>query len=55
MEETSSNSINEDDEDASEVGSEEWGLRKGMELFEVSAKDDLGGPPDVAWCERSGN
>ncbi|KAG6850157.1 hypothetical protein H0H93_000284 [Arthromyces matolae] len=42
--ETSSNSINEDDEDALEFESEEqeWGLSKGMELFEVSAKDDTG-------------
>lgn len=42
--ETSSNSINEDDEDAIDGESEEreWGLSKGMELFEVSAKDDLG-------------
>ncbi|KAG6813460.1 hypothetical protein H0H92_010794 [Tricholoma furcatifolium] len=42
--ETSSNSINEDDEDALDLESEEqeWGLSKGMELFEVSAKDDLG-------------
>lgn len=42
--ETSSNSINEDDEDALVFESEEqeWGLSKGMELFEVSAKDDTG-------------
>jgi hypothetical protein len=41
--ETSSNSINEEDEDAVEdSGSSEWGLSKGMELFEVSAKDDTG-------------
>ena len=42
--ESSSNSIQEDDENALEDGSEEleWGLSKGMELFEVSAKDDLG-------------
>ncbi|RDB20501.1 Ras-like GTP-binding protein RYL2 [Hypsizygus marmoreus] len=39
--ETSSNSINEDDEDAIE-DEREWGLSRGMELFEVSAKDDLG-------------
>ncbi|KAF9246922.1 P-loop containing nucleoside triphosphate hydrolase protein [Melanogaster broomeanus] len=38
--ETSSNSLNEDEEDEEEC--EEWGLHKGMELFEVSAKDDLG-------------
>lgn len=37
----SSNSINEEDEvvDDEEF---EWGLTKGMELFEVSAKDDTG-------------
>ncbi|KAJ7591397.1 P-loop containing nucleoside triphosphate hydrolase protein [Mycena floridula] len=39
----SSNSINEDEEvDAVEDDEREWGLSKGMELFEVSAKDDLG-------------
>ncbi|KAG1715956.1 hypothetical protein ID866_1180 [Astraeus odoratus] len=36
--ETSSNSLVEDEEIEDE---EEWGLHKGMELFEVSAKDDL--------------
>jgi len=42
--ESSSNSIQEDDENALDDRSEEleWGLSKGMELFEVSAKDDLG-------------
>jgi hypothetical protein len=40
--ETSSTSLNEDDEDAVEEEDREWGLSKGMELFEVSAKDDLG-------------
>ena len=30
----------EEDETAEE---EEWGLEKGMSLFEVSAKDDIGG------------
>lgn len=38
----SSNSINEDDEDAGDDADTEWGLSKGMELFEVSAKDDFG-------------
>ncbi|KAF8351232.1 P-loop containing nucleoside triphosphate hydrolase protein [Amanita rubescens] len=39
----SSNSIGEADEEAMEDDSEyEWGLSKGMELFEVSAKDDIG-------------
>ncbi|KAK1226046.1 hypothetical protein PQX77_011005 [Marasmius sp. AFHP31] len=36
----SSNSIEEEEEDADEE--QEWGLSKGMELFEVSAKDDQG-------------
>jgi len=40
--ETSSNSINEDEEDALDEDDQEWGLHKGMELFEVSAKDDSG-------------
>ncbi|KAI9063156.1 ras-domain-containing protein [Trametes sanguinea] len=38
----SSNSVPEDDEDADVGDDQEWGLRKGMELFEVSAKDDIG-------------
>jgi hypothetical protein len=37
----SSNSIEEADEEADD-DSPEWGLSKGMELFEVSAKDDIG-------------
>lgn len=36
----SSNSIEEADEDLDDDS--EWGLSKGMELFEVSAKDDVG-------------
>jgi len=36
----SSNSIEEEDESADDE--REWGLSKGMELFEVSAKDDFG-------------
>lgn len=41
--ETSSNSLIEDDEDVAALEEEqEWGLHRGMELFEVSAKDDLG-------------
>jgi len=40
--ETSSNSLNEDDEDVLDVDDQEWGLHKGMELFEVSSKDDIG-------------
>ncbi|KAF4602387.1 hypothetical protein EYR40_005592 [Pleurotus pulmonarius] len=41
---SNSNSIEEVDEDAlaNEEDDQEWGLHKGMELFEVSAKDDLG-------------
>lgn len=39
--ETSSNSLNEDDEDP-DTNDQEWGLHKGMELFEVSSKDDFG-------------
>lgn len=39
----SSNSLNEDEEDEmDESDGQEWGLNKGMELFEVSAKDDVG-------------
>jgi len=39
----SSNSVGEADEEAIEDDSDyEWGLSKGMELFEVSAKDDTG-------------
>jgi len=38
--ETSSNSIDEDEDPG--IDEEEWGLHKGMELFEVSAKDDFG-------------
>ncbi|KAF9045984.1 ras-domain-containing protein [Hymenopellis radicata] len=40
--ESSSNSIEEDEEEDDPDNEEEWGLSKGMELFEVSAKDDLG-------------
>ncbi|KAK0498451.1 P-loop containing nucleoside triphosphate hydrolase protein [Armillaria luteobubalina] len=40
---SNSNSIEEDDEGAAEEEEEEWGLSKGMELFEVSAKDNLAG------------
>jgi hypothetical protein len=41
--ETISNSLNEDeDEDALDMDDQEWGLHKGMELFEVSSKDDSG-------------
>ena len=36
----SSNSVPEEEEDGED--STEWGLEKGMSLFEVSAKDDYG-------------
>jgi GTPase SAR1 family protein len=39
---SSGNSQNEEEEDPDDVESTEWGLEKGMELFEVSAKDDTG-------------
>lgn len=39
---SSSNSHQEEDEEADDVDSGEWGLEKGMELFEVSAKDATG-------------
>lgn len=39
-EDTSSNSHFDDEDD--DTDSQEWGLEKGMELFEVSAKDDMG-------------
>ncbi|KAF7331738.1 hypothetical protein MKEN_00053600 [Mycena kentingensis (nom. inval.)] len=41
---SASNSLNEDDEGGQEDPDDEyqWGLSKGMELFEVSAKDDIG-------------
>ncbi len=39
---SSSQGVIEEDED--EDDGQEWGLQKGMSLFEVSAKDDLG------WC-----
>ena len=40
----SSNSLNEDDENLldDDTDEQEWGLGKDMELFEVSAKDDVG-------------
>jgi hypothetical protein len=38
--ETSGSSLNEEEEENHDC--QEWGLHKGMELFEVSAKDDLG-------------
>lgn len=39
---SSSNSYQEEDEDADDADDREWGLEKGMELFEVSAKDATG-------------
>jgi hypothetical protein len=35
-------SINEDDPTEDDEESQQWGLAKGMDLFEVSAKDDMG-------------
>jgi hypothetical protein len=35
-------SLNEDDPTEDDDESQEWGLAKGMELFEVSSKDDTG-------------
>jgi len=35
-------SVNEEDPTEDDEESQEWGLAKGMELFEVSAKDDTG-------------
>lgn len=40
--EGSSSGLDEDEDDTDEAYDQEWGLHKGMELFEVSAKDDLG-------------
>lgn len=39
--ETSSNSVSEEDPETPD-DEQEWGLQKGMELFEVSAKDNMG-------------
>lgn len=35
-------SLNEDEPTEDDEESQEWGLAKGMDLFEVSAKDDTG-------------
>lgn len=44
LHDSSSNSIEEEEEEEEGHHEEqEWGLTKDMELFEVSAKDDLGG------------
>jgi len=44
LQDSSSNSVNEDEEPVEDELEDhcEWGLSKGMELFEVSAKDDIG-------------
>lgn len=34
--------MDEEEEETDEASDQEWGLNKGMELFEVSAKDDIG-------------
>ena len=39
---SSSDSHLEDDEDLDDADEQQWGLERGMELFEVSAKDDTG-------------
>jgi hypothetical protein len=43
-----------DEFDEDELDEREWGLEKGMELFEVSAKDDMGEPVCLFagrfWC-----
>lgn len=51
----SSNSLPEDEDEAETGEDQEWGLRKGMELFEVSAKDDLGKLLWTRWAERCEN
>lgn len=45
----SSNSLPEEDEDTAE---DEWGLEKGMSLFEVSAKDDTGTLSETFPCTK---
>lgn len=45
---SSSNSHQGEDEDAYDVDNQEWGLEKGMELFEVSAKDATGASASIA-------
>lgn len=39
---SSSNSHLAEDDDRDDADEQQWGLEKGMELFEVSAKDDTG-------------
>ncbi|KZT71604.1 ras-domain-containing protein [Daedalea quercina L-15889] len=38
----SSSGMDEEEEETDDASEQEWGLNKGMELFEVSAKDDTG-------------
>ena len=38
----SSNSVPEEEDEEEAIDDQEWGLEKGMSLFEVSAKDDYG-------------
>lgn len=39
---STANGVHEEETDDEEEDQQEWGLHKGMELFEVSAKDDFG-------------
>ena len=50
----SSNSLPEDEDEAETAEDQEWGLRKGMELFEVSAKDDCGACAETGGCVCAG-
>jgi hypothetical protein len=51
--ESSSNSRLAEDDDP-DVDDQQWGLEKGMELFEVSAKDDTGANDYfIGHCSRS--
>ena len=45
-------SLNEDDPTEDDDESQEWGLAKGMELFEVSSKDDTGKRGYLSWLHR---
>lgn len=42
MADSNSNEQAEEEDDEDEDSQDSWGLSKGMELFEVSAKDDVG-------------
>lgn len=51
----SSNSVPEEDEDEDSWDDNEWGLEKGMSLFEVSAKDDFGKCSSLVTSTRCSN